>query len=370
MLAGNSYPGYTDWAITMLLRWAAEDPVSQKEIDRNNAVYGIQGNRNPYVDFPGLEQYVWGTKKSTAVDLNNYDGSSQGGGTEQRPTAPVFSPEGGEVAAGSQITITAVGNYTIYYRINDGELQSGTSPVTLTVTADMTVTAFCTNSAGDSPTATATYTVAETPEPVTGDGVFALITGSDQLEAGHNYLIVWESGPRAMAGANGKVRSYIDVLLTDHTLDLSTLAEQPTLLQLGETADGYYTFYIADENAYLALSSDANNLGTEASANVQGAQWSVTFEGSNAVIANRQYSDRAIYFNSSSPRFATYKSTSKQRPVQLYKEQDTETGAGRLPMSNGGRSMEIYTLDGRRLAPGTPLRPGIYIVGGRKVVVR
>ncbi len=62
MLSGNSYKAYTGWALQMLLDWAENDPVSQKEIDRNNEVYAIQGNRNPFVDFPGLEQYVWGDK--------------------------------------------------------------------------------------------------------------------------------------------------------------------------------------------------------------------------------------------------------------------------------------------------------------------
>jgi endonuclease I len=35
------------WALAMLLEWNNEDPVSQKEIDRNNAVFAIQKNRNP-----------------------------------------------------------------------------------------------------------------------------------------------------------------------------------------------------------------------------------------------------------------------------------------------------------------------------------
>ena len=63
VFAGNAYPAYTQWTLNLLLRWADEDPVSQKEIDRNNAVYNIQGNRNPYVDYPGLEEYVWGDKQ-------------------------------------------------------------------------------------------------------------------------------------------------------------------------------------------------------------------------------------------------------------------------------------------------------------------
>ena len=47
------------WAIAMLLQWNEEDPVSQKEIDRNNAVYSIQGNRNPFIDHPEYVTSVW-----------------------------------------------------------------------------------------------------------------------------------------------------------------------------------------------------------------------------------------------------------------------------------------------------------------------
>lgn len=75
MLAGNSYPAYKAWVINMLLEWATKDPVSEKEINRNNAAYGIQKNRNPYVDYPGLEQYIWGNKKDIAFSYDNYDGT-------------------------------------------------------------------------------------------------------------------------------------------------------------------------------------------------------------------------------------------------------------------------------------------------------
>lgn len=72
MLAGNAYPGYKQWAINVLLRWAAEDPVSEKETERNKAVYGIQGNRNPFIDYPGLEQYVWGELQNEAFSADAY----------------------------------------------------------------------------------------------------------------------------------------------------------------------------------------------------------------------------------------------------------------------------------------------------------
>jgi endonuclease I len=48
------------WAINMLLRWNEQDPVSQKEIDRNNAIYNdYQHNRNPFVDYPEFANMIW-----------------------------------------------------------------------------------------------------------------------------------------------------------------------------------------------------------------------------------------------------------------------------------------------------------------------
>lgn len=61
---------FTDYAREMLLRWHRQDPVSLKEIDRNQAVYGIQHNRNPFIDYPDLAEYVWGNKVGQTVDLS------------------------------------------------------------------------------------------------------------------------------------------------------------------------------------------------------------------------------------------------------------------------------------------------------------
>ncbi|WP_162089128.1 endonuclease [Chryseobacterium aquaeductus] len=45
--------------IQMLKQWNILDPVSQKEIDRNNAVYTIQKNRNPFIDHPEWINLIW-----------------------------------------------------------------------------------------------------------------------------------------------------------------------------------------------------------------------------------------------------------------------------------------------------------------------
>lgn len=72
-LDGNSYPGLTSWQLQMLLEWAAADPVSEKETNRNNAVYALQHNRNPFIDYPGLERYIWGDRTEKPFSNSHYE---------------------------------------------------------------------------------------------------------------------------------------------------------------------------------------------------------------------------------------------------------------------------------------------------------
>lgn len=56
------------WALNLMLDWHNSDPVSQKEIDRNNAVYNIQNNRNPFIDHPEWVDSIWAP---TNIDVAN-----------------------------------------------------------------------------------------------------------------------------------------------------------------------------------------------------------------------------------------------------------------------------------------------------------
>jgi len=62
-LASNQYPALSAWSIALFLKWNAQDPVGPKERNRNNAIYNLQKNRNPFIDHPELAEYIWGTKK-------------------------------------------------------------------------------------------------------------------------------------------------------------------------------------------------------------------------------------------------------------------------------------------------------------------
>lgn len=68
--------GLTTYAINLFLKWHRQDPVSKKEIDRNDAVYKHQKNRNPFIDYPYLAEYIWGEKKNETMVLNDLMSSS------------------------------------------------------------------------------------------------------------------------------------------------------------------------------------------------------------------------------------------------------------------------------------------------------
>lgn len=59
MLDGSKDQVYADWFIRLLLKWHKQDPVSRHEIQRNNAGYKFQGNRNPFIDHPEWVEKIW-----------------------------------------------------------------------------------------------------------------------------------------------------------------------------------------------------------------------------------------------------------------------------------------------------------------------
>ena len=59
MFNGTSNQVFTTAFLNMLLTWNAQDPVNAREIARNNAIFGTQNNRNPYIDHPEYVQAIW-----------------------------------------------------------------------------------------------------------------------------------------------------------------------------------------------------------------------------------------------------------------------------------------------------------------------
>jgi len=68
ILENNEWPTLQKWAYTLYLEWTRKDKVLEIEVKRNDAVYSIQGNRNLFIDFPYLAEYVWGDSINVPFD--------------------------------------------------------------------------------------------------------------------------------------------------------------------------------------------------------------------------------------------------------------------------------------------------------------
>jgi len=152
MLAGNAYPAFKTWSVNLLLKWNSQDPVSQKEIARNNAVYGIQGNRNPYIDHPEYAASVWSpgggtvypsftsTAITSATESSSYSynitvtGKVGATFTITAPTKPSWltltdNGNGTATLSGTPATGSA-GNYNVTLTVSD---QTNTTNQTFTI---------------------------------------------------------------------------------------------------------------------------------------------------------------------------------------------------------------------------------------------
>lgn len=145
MLAGNAFPAFTPWAVNLLLKWHRQDPVSQKELDRNEAVYAWQKNRNPFIDHPELAEYIWGNNATEPWTLSAggdpaivlpANGSEFDFGTVgvNTPRTANLTVKTSGVTVPVQISVAGAGFATSTTQISAQQACAGTS-ITLTCTA-------------------------------------------------------------------------------------------------------------------------------------------------------------------------------------------------------------------------------------------
>ena len=109
--------GLTKYGVALLMKWHRQDPVSQKEVDRNNGIQETQGNRNPFIDYPYLAEYIWGEKAGETLDLDNLitsyderfvlgesDGYLKGGSTPTEKYTVTWFVNGEEYTVGNPTT--------------------------------------------------------------------------------------------------------------------------------------------------------------------------------------------------------------------------------------------------------------------------
>ena len=139
---GTRHPAFEEWVVNLLLEWHTNDPVSEKEINRNNVIYeSYQHNRNPFIDHPEYASLIWSDEPvdSYTVQFTVTDGTTpiQGAqvtvsGYAALPTTNASGQTSTELTNGSySFSVSAAG----YNTVNSTFTVSGSNlsiPVTLT----------------------------------------------------------------------------------------------------------------------------------------------------------------------------------------------------------------------------------------------
>ena len=322
-LDGNKYPGLSSWQLAMLMEWAKNDPVSDKETNRNNAVYAIQHNRNPFIDYPGLEEYIWGTMTTTAFSYDNYVQPIY-----KQDVTMSFSPTEASATIGEDFTeptlTTDPANLTVSYsssEVSVATINANTGDVTLVAAGTTTITAtFAGNDSYNG--GSASYTLTVSAAPVVGSGIYALVSNASTLAAGDKILIAYASGTtaKAMGAQNPNNRAAVDVTKnSDNTLTPGDDAQIITLEKNGSN----YLFNVGDGYLYAA-SSGSNYLKTEATADDNAkATISINNNGNATITFQGKNTRNTMRYNpnNNNPIFSCYVSnTTTGSAPQIYRE--------------------------------------------------
>ena len=363
---GNSvftpqYPGLTQWTLDMMMRWSKDDPVDDREVERNNAVYETQHNRNPFVDYPGLEEYTWGTKMNEPFSYDNYAGA------EVDPNfvhEPVFSHPGGTFVLSVDVTITTnTADADIYYTLDGSDATPGatlyTGPITITETT--TLKAVAVKEGNVSHQTSATFTIVD-EEPVTpvNDGDVVFYESFDGCNGAGGGGDNWSD-------ASGTFEADNDGWVSDGPFAGDQCARFGSGSKSGVVTTPEFTLTTATSTlSFMAApyNVDATSLKLEVVGN------GVTLSESELTMVNKEWTSYTITLTGTGT--IRLKFTPAKRffldEVLVTANSNDPTGIAptyRSPIT----THHYYTLDGRMLQ-GIPTQKGVYIYKGKKVVVR
>ena len=357
----SQYPGLTQWTLDMMMRWSKDDPVDDREVERNNAVYETQHNRNPFVDYPGLEEYTWGTKMNEPFSYDNYAGA------EVDPNfvhEPIFSHPGGTFVLSVDVTITTnTADADIYYTLDGSDATPGatlyTGPITITETT--TLKAVAVKDGNVSHQTSATFTIVD-EEPVTpvNDGDVVFYESFDGCNGAGGGGDNWSD-------ASGTFEADNDGWVSDGPFAGDQCARFGSGSKSGVVTTPEFTLTTATSTlSFMAApyNVDATSLKLEVVGN------GVTLSESELTMVNKEWTSYTITLTGTGT--IRLKFTPAKRffldEVLVTANSNDPTGIAptyRSPIT----THHYYTLDGRMLQ-GIPAQKGVYIYKGKKVVVR
>ena len=388
------------WAMTMLLRWSDEDPVSDKEIARNNAVYGYQNNRNPFIDHPEYARMIWdenwqgGSSYSItcATGLQHGSISAPESAMEGTTVAITATPDLGYMvdtysvyktdSPNTTVTVSSNGTFTMpdfavtvsatfvqnnnYYDITLGNVSHGTisasvqsalsgSTINLIATpnngyslyswyvyktGDMSTTVMVSDNSFVMPAFNVTVTA--TFVQGSANGGFVKMTSAPTDWSGE-YILVYEQ-----SATSGYVWTGVDAVngYVSKTISSNTIADDGLVTVTIAPMTGGYSVKVnggANDGKYISGISGSNklNFGTSPVLNT------FTFESNNVKMVSNT-SVMRFNNNSGQNRFRYFQSStySNQQPIQLYKKTYAPQTHSIHFNSNGGTgSMDDQTVN-------------------------
>lgn len=388
------------WVIDMLLDWAAKDPVDDKEISRNNEIYKYQFNRNPFIDFPDLPQYIWGSKKGEKFSISGSEASAI-----NRPADPKALDA--RVTNVNTYSISYWGNKEVEFDAPDGDLWISLDggeyqrygsrisvPAGTVHDTTHTLKAYAMQQKDGHELRSSIVTVNLTvKDPSIVDYTTAVWTpakAGDEIVEGEKYVLVSSNNSHVMSckfGSNGFMEDAGAAEL--ETEDITIIPKDAALVDFIDAGNGNYAIHISDiygqgKGYWTTTSAKKMKLDTK-----QGTSATIGFNedmsakidfdlGGSASLGTLQY-------NKSNPRFLNY--TSAQGAVMLYRfkgfaSEDSavdEIGQESVPVVICGRDIiapdgsMIFDLNGRSIS-GRNLQNGVYIVvtptGSVKVLIQ
>ena len=345
VIGGTRYKPLKPWVMDMMMRWAKQDPIDDVETARNNAVQQVQGNRNPFVDYPGLEEYVWGEKADMPFSYDNYGSPMD---IEHYVAMPQIEPQGGTYNDSVAVTLTcATTDAEICYTL-DGSSPIGTNAkiyeAPIWIRNSCTLRAIARRGEDKSSETSASYTIKVTKpdEEQTADGI--------EIALNNTFFGVSWSGSRPANGVStmsGKKNSVSVTYDMGEGRNMFCNGEQIRLYP-GNTL----TFDCTEPITVIQFTlggTTTNELQTTVGT-IDGTQW--------------QGNSRQVVFTASG-------SSGHVKLAKATVATATTSGIDAISNDSGSAQQDddtshIYDLQGRIVGS---LKPGIYIRQGRKIVI-
>lgn len=298
--------------LDMLLDWNAMDPVDDSEKWRNDAVQGIQGNRNPFIDDANYANLIW-----------NYHGKPNDSyrvNVEYDHNACSVNIIGNKVGTGYK------GNISINITMNDGYIFEGLIDKENNKTVCANLQYNINNISKDYSLKVKTSKVGE--EPVPGPNPepplpntkneFKLVNNVNDLKIGDNIIIVGEEKGNYFSLSKTQNKNNRGIVPVLKTGDIITQVEEMEVINLvkGNLDD---TFALKVIDGYLYAGSDsANHLKTQQNID-NNASWKIDINGGvTSIIAQGNNSHNNLKYNRSADIFSCY--LSGQADVQIFKQ--------------------------------------------------